>query len=72
MRFKFLIPVFLCCFNLFLSSTIAEVKEMNLKEGMIGAWLFDDGKGDIAKDSSGHNLLLNSIREHQSGALLEV
>ena len=53
MRFKFLIPVFLCCFNLFL---IAEVKEMNLKEGMIGAWLFDDGKGDIAKDSSGHNL----------------
>ena len=56
MRFKFLIPVFLCCFNLFLSSTIAEVKEMNLKEGMIGAWLFDDGKGDTAKDSSGHNL----------------
>ena len=51
MRFKFPIPMFLCCFNL-----IAEVKEMNLKEGLIGALLFDDEKGDTAKGSSGHNL----------------
>ena len=55
-RFQFVVLVALCCFSLFLSSTIAEVKEMNLKEGLIGSWLFDDGKDDTAKDSSGHNL----------------
>ena len=56
MRFKFLMLVFLVCLNLFLSPTIAEIKEINFKDGLVGAWLFDDGNGSEAKDSSGHNL----------------
>jgi len=46
-----LIRSFLVMFSLF---TIATVNSHAKLEGLVGAWLFDDGKGDVAEDYSGN------------------
>jgi len=66
-----------CILILFILSGIASMSLALDKGSVVGMWLFDDGNGDIVKDSSGNGLdgnLINSpgwVKEGKFGGALE-
>ena len=53
MKFRIVISIFTC---LIFSLVIITSEAAFDPETLVGAWLFDEGKGDVAEDSSGSGL----------------